>query len=368
MRLCASVGGVSELPAKIPILRVSGTHREVGRQVGEACAEDIRAALDFDADIPKGRTREEQLALARSYWEVTKDALPWLAEEYEGAAEATGVDIIALFATAIEEIWYGPREGAKTESMIGRCSDLVAVPPATANDHVLVAHNNDLSPSAEDSLVAIEWTVPGDPVVFTIGGDLGASVGWNSAGVSFTGNELSPNDERLGIPRGPQFSSMLRKPSLGEALQEGMRPDRASSYNQVLASSDGAALNLEGSATDAEVTGPSERGTFAHTNNYVCDRMLPFEGEPDYAIHSGVRHSRALELLDAAEEGSVTEESLRGMLSDHANEPDAICRHPERTGGKVKTVFWCVADVTERRITFGRGNPCNSGPQTYAFA
>src|SRR5712691_11426064 len=104
--------------------------------------------------------------------------------------------------------------------MIARCSDLVAVPPATANDHVLVAHNNDLSPSAEDSLVAIEWTVPGDPVVFTIGGDIGASAGWNSAGVSFTGNELSPNDERLGIPRGPQFSSMLRKPSLGEALQE----------------------------------------------------------------------------------------------------------------------------------------------------
>jgi hypothetical protein len=340
----------------------------VGRQVGEACAEDIRAALDFDADIPEGRTREEQLALARSYWEITAKALPWLVEEYEGAAEAAGVDVIAMFATGIEEIWYAPRAGVKTESMIGRCSDLVAVPPATANSHVLVAHNNDLSPSAEASLVAIEWTVPGDPVVFTVGGDLGASVGWNSAGVSFTGNELSPNDERLGVPRGPQFSSMLRKPTLQAALDEGVRPDRASSYNQVLASSDGRAVNLEGSATDAEVTGPSERGTFAHTNNYVCERMRPYEGEPDYAVHSGVRYARALELLDSADEGSITEDSLRGMLADHATEPDAICRHPERNDGTVKTVFWCVADVTERRITFGRGNPCNSEPQTYEFA
>ncbi|MFL5736319.1 MAG: C45 family autoproteolytic acyltransferase/hydrolase [Actinomycetota bacterium] len=361
---------MSEFPPPIPFLRVSGTHREVGRQVGEACAEDIRESLDFDAEIPEGRTREQQLELARAYWNVTAAALPWLAERFEGAAEAAGVDLTAFFATSIEEIWYPPRTPAEpaTAAAIGRCSDLVATPPATANDHVLVAHNNDLSPSAEEHLIAIEWSVPGDPVIFTIGGDLGASVGFNSAGVSFTGNELSPNDERVGIPRGPQFSSMLRKGSLGEALQEALRSDRASSYNQVLASSDGAAVNLEGSATDAEVTGPNERGTFAHTNNYVCDRMRPFEGDPAYAPRSNVRFARATELLDAAEEGSITEASLRAMLSDHATEPDAICRHAEVTGGEVKTVFWCVADVTERRITYGRGNPCSSEAQTYAFA
>ena len=358
------------MPAPIPFLRVSGTHREVGRQVGEACAEGIRESLDFDSDLPDGRTREQQLDLARSYWEVTAGALPWLAERYEGAAEAARVPLIDFFAAAIEEIWYPPRTPARpaATAAIGRCSDLVAIPPATANDHVLVAHNNDLGPESEDHLIAIEWNVPGDPVVFTIGHDLGASAGWNSAGVSFTGNELSPNDERLGIPRGPQFSSMLRKASLGEALKEGLREDRASSYNQVLASSDGAALNLEGSATDAEVTGPNERGTFAHTNNYVCDRMVPFEGDPEYAPRSNVRYRRANDLLEAAEEGSITEASLRGMLSDHATAPDALCRHPEVTDGKVKTVFWCVADVTERRITYGRGNPCTSEAQTYAFA
>jgi isopenicillin-N N-acyltransferase-like protein len=361
---------MDRVPPPIPILRVSGTHREVGRQVGEACREDIRAAIEFDDELPEGRTRGQQLELARRYWNVTAAALPWIAEEYEGAAEAAGVDALAYFATAIEEIWYPPRAPAEPAavSATGRCSDLVAVPPATANEHVLVAHNNDLSPKSEDHLIAIEWNVPGDPVVFTIGGDLGASVGWNTAGVSFTGNELSPNDERIGIPRGPQFSSMLRKSSLGEALAEALRADRASSYNQVLASSDGAVVNVEGSATDAEMTGPNEGGTFAHTNNYVCDRMLRFEGDPAYAPRSNVRYQRANELLAAAEDGSITEETLREMLSDHENEPDAICRHAEVTGGEIKTVFWCVADVTEMRITFGRGNPCDSEAQTYAFA
>jgi hypothetical protein len=56
------------------------------------------------------------------------------------------------------------------------------------------------------------------------------------------------------------------------------------------------------------------------------------------------------------------------MLSDHERAPDSLCRHPERSGDGSKTVFWCVADVTDRRITFGRGNPCDSVAQRYVFA
>src|SRR5207253_7260938 len=97
---------MNRVPHPIPFFRLSGTHREVGRQVGEACAEDIRASLDFDAELPEGRTREQQLELARPYWEVTAAALPWLAEEYEGAAEAVGVPLLDFFAASIEEIWY----------------------------------------------------------------------------------------------------------------------------------------------------------------------------------------------------------------------------------------------------------------------
>jgi hypothetical protein len=59
---------------------------------------------------------------------------------------------------------------------------------------------------------------------------------------------------------------------------------------------------------------------------------------------------------------------MRELLSDHETKPDSLCRHPEFGHPDSKTVFWCVADVTEGRITFGRGNPCDSTAQTYAFA
>ena len=89
----------------MPLLRVSGSHLEVGRQLGEATAATIRAAVDFDADLPPGRTREQQLALADAHRDATVRAVPWLVDEIDGAADGAGVDRLALFAASIEEIW-----------------------------------------------------------------------------------------------------------------------------------------------------------------------------------------------------------------------------------------------------------------------
>lgn len=346
------------------VVHVSGTHREAGAQVGAACAAAIQEAAEFDADLPAGRTRPEQLALADRYREVTSAAYPWYAEELEGAAEAAEVDPLALFACAVEEIWYEPRAHA----LRGRCSDLVAVPPATAGDRVLVAHNNDMTRKYQEQLVAIEWEIPGDPVVLTIGNGVWISTGWNSAGLSLTGNELSPNDERIGVPREIQVRSMLRQPTMDMMVGEALRHDRASSYNNVLVSRDGDVVNVEGSATAAELTGPDEAGHLAHTNHYVSDSMVRYERDPEYAERSAVRYRRARELLDSRGPGTIDAEELRGMLSDHENPPDSLCRHPELWGGESATAFWCIADLTNMRIAYGRGNPCDSVAQEYVFA
>jgi hypothetical protein len=96
--------------------------------------------------------------------------------------------------------------------------------------------------------------------------------------------------------------------------------------------------------------------------------MLPYEGDPEYAVRSAVRYERARELLAAQPSASITVEAMRGFLSDHETKPDSLCRHPEFGTPETKTVFWTVADVTAGRIAFGRGNPCDSVAQEYAFA
>ena len=355
-------------PHTIPVLRFEGSYRDVGRQIGDTCADVLQRSVAFDDELPAGRTRTDQLALASRYRELTADAMPWLIEELDGAAEGADVDPLALFACTVEEIWYEPRTPAGGASNEGRCSDLVAAPPATADGHVLVAHNNDLSPRYRDELVAIERRIPGDPAVFTIGNGVWISVGWNSAGLSLTGNELSPNDERVGIPLELQVRAMLRDTSLDAMVGTALRHDRASSYNNVLASSDGGVVNVEGSATSVEMTEPDGHGHLVHTNHYVCDAMLPYEGDPAYARRSAIRYARAEELLASQADGTVTVEGLREILSDHEHAPDSLCRHVDGGDEGSATCFWCIADVTDMRITFGRGNPCDSVAQEFAFA
>jgi isopenicillin-N N-acyltransferase-like protein len=351
-------------PPTIELIRVAGTHRDVGLQMGEAARDAIRDEIaKLWDDLPDGRSKADQVALATVYREFTAPRLPWLMEELDACAEGAGVDPLAFFAASIEEIWYAPR----TRATVGRCSDLVAGPAATADGHLLVAHTNDLGPSAEARIVALEKRVHGDPVVFQLGAIPILSVGFNSAGLALTGNELSPNDEKVGISRDHQVLEMIRARSLQEMVDAALRPDRASSYNNVLTSADGRVANVEGSATDAEVTELDERGHLAHTNHYACERMLPYEGDEDYADHhSSVRLARARDLLAAQPPGTITMAAMRTMLSDHDGRPDAICRHTE-DGARSKTVFWCVADVTEGVVRYGRGNPCDSTEQEYRF-
>ncbi len=356
----------------LPFLVVEGPHREVGRQVGAATAAVCRDAVAFDGALPPGRSRADQLALAARYRAATLAATPWLVDEIDGAAEGAGVDPLALFAASIEEIWsVRPSQATAGETVDGRCSDLVAAPPATRDGHVWVAHNNDLSPASEASVIAIEWRLPGEPVVLSLGIGPWISVGWNAAGLSLTGNELSPNDERVGVPRLLMVREQLTARTLDEAVAMALRPDRASSYNTVFAHRDGRVVNVEGSTTDAEVTAPSAAGTLAHTNHYACERMVRYEGDPTYARRSAVRLGRALELLagpagDGPAPGSIGPAELTAFLADHGTSP-SICRHDDGAETSV-TVFWCLADVTAGEIRYGLGPRCRGSETAYRFA
>jgi hypothetical protein len=84
---------------------------------------------------------------------------------------------------------------------------------------------------------------------------------------------------------------------------------------------------------------------------------------------SAARLGHARRWLRAADgaPGSVTPELLRDALADHTGAPDSLCRH-EREGSHTKTVFWCLVDVTDGVIRFGRGNPCDSQEQVHVFS
>jgi isopenicillin-N N-acyltransferase-like protein len=336
-------------PRPIELVRVEGTHRQVGVQIGTATAAVVRRHAEA---VDAGR-----LAQAVAYRDVTASELPWLVEELDGVAEGADADPLAVFAASIEEIW------AEAAVPASRCSDLVGCGPATADGHVWVGHNNDLGPESEDELIALEWRLPGEPVSFTIGIGPWISVGFNAAGLALTGNELSPSDDRVGIPRLLLVRDILRRETLDDAVSAALHPLRASSYNNLLSHRDGGVVSVEGSATDAELLRPQD-GTLAHTNHYTSARMARYERDPGTTAGSRARQRSACAWLAR---GPITPGLLREALSDHTGAPDSLCRHI-CDGAETKTVFWCIADVTDGTVRYGRGNPCDSQEQHHAFA
>lgn len=360
------IGGRDESPRALPLLRVEGSHHKVGLEVGSACASVVQHAVELEsAGRPsRGRTMAEVMDVARRSREITADSIPWLLEELDGVAEGAGVDPLCLFAASMEELWETrPSQPGGSD---GRCTDALVTPARTKSGHLLVAHNNDLGAESEKDLVAIEWAVHGEPVIFTIGVGPWISVGWSAAGISLTGNEVSPNDERPGVPRLLLVRAQLRAKDLDEAVAVTLHPARASAYNTLFGDRHGRAVNVEASATAACTSEPDGSGALVHTNHYVSPAMKRYEDDPNYARRSARRYERARQLLGEMG-GSLERGDLRVLLSDHENGEDAICRHG-REGRRIKTVFWCVADVTAGIVTYGAGNPCQDTPgETYRF-
>ncbi len=342
----------------ISLIQISGNCFEAGRQLGAATVDTLRRPVT----LPAGRTWDDMRHLAEPYLQATQAAVPWLHQEMEGIAAGSGLDVLELYAHATEEIWDLPFPSPPSEGEArGRCSDFAVGPPATVDGGIWLAHNNDLSPEVRDWVVAIERQVEDQPPLFTLGVGPFISIGFNAAGLALTGNELSPNDDKIGVPRLLLVRDILAQRTAQDALAAAARPERASSYNQLISHAGGTIVNFEGSATDYELI-YAQDGWTVHTNHYCSPKMAAYERDPADIPGSCLRYERARELM-AARPGPVTPEMLKTFLADHAHAPDSLCRH----GNETETVFWAIIDLSHGAIEYGRGQPCTAAPQYFRF-
>jgi isopenicillin-N N-acyltransferase-like protein len=243
--------------------------------------------------------------------------------------------------------------GSRGYEYTAGCSDLIASNDVTEDGSVLVSHNNDTSVSSQDSVTIVHYKVKGEPEIIGVGyGGYGMSVGYNSAGISLTGNQLNSNDMRVGVTRMLLVRKILAAKRIGEAIDAATLKQRASNYNQVITDSNGEIYSIEGSATDYAALYATD-GYHVHTNHYVAPWMRKFEYDPTRISCSIVRYNRANRLLKN-NVGKITVEKLKELLSDHVNRPESICRH----GDRVKTTFSIIINLNTLTMWLAKGNPC----------
>jgi isopenicillin-N N-acyltransferase-like protein len=265
-----------------------------------------------------------------------------------------------VFLSMCEELWetaawrdYNPRfpQG---------CTDMAARGPATADGSTLIAHNNDLLPETEENLVILKIKAGDEPEFLGVSvGGVGISAGFNAAKISLTGNQLDNNDIRPGVPRLLVVRAILAARQLGEAMEACLLPQRASSYNNLIADAHGEVYNMEGSATDCEPI-YIKHNILAHTNHYISPVMRHFEMDRNEIGGSVIRYNRAMRLL-RENYGELTPDLFQQLLADHADYPTSICKH----GLETVTVFSIIIQLEQLRAWIGRGRPCQTSYLEY---
>ena len=148
-----------------------------------------------------------------------------------------------------------------------------------------------------------------------------------------------------------------------------LRPDRASSYNNVLTSGRRRRRQRRGERHRRRGHGPRRgRPPRAHEPLRLRPDARRSKAIPEYARRSAVRYGRARDLLATQPLGSITAASMRTMLSDHEDAPDTRSAVIPSDGTPKREDRVLVRRRRHRRrITFGRGNPCDSDAQRYSF-
>lgn len=351
--------------APLKMIRVRGGHRQMGQQIGEACAEEIHRMLAiYKADFAEAydelqMTWEEAVLQGAKYYPYAQEHTPQYVEELEGMAEAAEVDFDELMVlNCIEAI--------TSDKIHLGCTSLAVSSERTADGHVLVAHNEDWMPEDEENAYLIHATPEDEPpyLAMTYGGLL-PNIGFNAAGIAQCCDSVYPTDVRVGVPRIFVSRRVLAAERIADAIRSALMHWRAAGYNHLIADRNGELYNVEVSARRFATLYGME-GYLAHTNHYLTERMKQVEHHTDRLIGSRVRVNRALRLLRSTH--PHTPDTLKTILRDHVNFPNSICSHTEPDAtplDRQKTICSLVMDLTTLEMQVCWGNPCEGTYHTY---
>jgi len=351
-----SAGADRQSAEAYPILDVAGSHRAIGRAVGESFRDLIQQAVvpqpGYRACLTTARGAGSRRVAA--FEAAVRKAYPQLIEELEGMGEGCGLPFADLFA------WNCRSElDAAADPCPPGCSTVGWVDSST----MILAHNEDGGQSYDGRMFVLRARPPSGirfAVLVYPGTWPGNGPGFNDRGVVQTANYISPCDVAAGIPRYVVGRAVLEAPSLDRAVAIATQSGRAFPWHHNLAS-------LPESKLVSLETWPGRhhrrdvRGLHLHTNHLTHPEMRDLPERKAYLARSSKPRFEALERrLVGTTPSSSTE--LVAALQDRSGVPCKVCRRP---GDEVPgiTVATAIFEAPQRRMVLRGGATCDGPPQ-----
>ncbi len=352
---------MNDAPTSLPLIEVSGTHREIGRQVGEAASDRIRRSLAYYEDniewlAGMSFPAAEQRALG--LLPFAQRALPQYVEELAGMAEGAGVSFERLLVLNCgEEVLCAPRPGAEDDQP--RPTDHCTCLAIAAPGRTIMGHNEDWVEDDIENMVLLSIAArDGTRILALTGAAYLPMCGVNSHGFAFYGNTLYARDERAGVPNAFKHRWLLEAATRTEADARALMPGRARGSNHLNAQAGGRIWDVEVSAA-RHVTVEAD-GWLVHTNHFTSPQLQDVERSESSG--SRLRLQRGRELVAAGlARGDDPFDVAAAVLSDHANAPTSICAHPIADDpAHGPTTGSVIIELEERRMHVCAGRPCEN--------
>lgn len=352
---------------RFPELEVSGTPREMGREIGEAMRETLHGLIDHVLfRLNEGRsvrlTLEQAYSEAGRYMSYAESYAPEAVQEIRGVAE--GADLAAeaiMLINARGEVGHSlpPGEG---------CTSVAINPEATKNGVSMVGQNWDNDPGMRPFSFVLTRRPQNGPAFMTWGQPgLVAYIGLSDAGFGVCMNAIAGPSTTWGVPWYFSVRRVYESRSFDDAVEAINGCDRARPGNLAMMTPEGAA-DIETQIEGIRVLRSDSQGRLVHTNH--CNHPDLKENNSAYASdlygQTYERETRASELLDQLPR-PYSVDTLKTILSDHRGEPTSICRHPNDDPkiGWQRSVVSVVLEPAQGRMHVSRGNPCEARYETY---
>jgi len=359
------------------IIEASGSHREVGRQTGEAARDIVAWGLDAYAErfeVLAGFSFSDAVERARAYLRPAEDYVPQSVEQLRGIAERATVPFDRLFALNCSEEFTCAADAAWPRE---HCTSFAVV----AGGRAVSGHNEDWYPEEIEgqTIRKVRLTGRWGSAAYISAGpayDLPLT-GVTAAGFTSTANTVYYRDERVGVPNNFLLAAVLAQPDLERARELITRAPRARGSNHLLCDARGRVWDIEtsgerwalvdGAPAPADAARAGASALLAHSNHYVSPELAP--GDASRSEGSRLRRARAEELLTAGVRDGVDLVNLgKNVLCDHENAPHSICDHWEDDDpdpDQSVTTASMVWEPAEGVVHVACGQPCAAGYSRY---
>ncbi len=333
-----------------PVIKISGSAENRGRQHGTLLKERIHRTVEFyqkQFQRPEG----EILGIADQFRKATEAFREEIFIEIEALAQAAGVDPLWIYALngRTELLNLNPME----------CTTL-----AFGKQH-LIGQNWDWESEMEELAVILDIEKEDGHRILTMTepGMIG-KIGMNHRGIGVCLNFMTiENYQPYGIPLHVILRTILDSKSVSEA-QSVIKPHlRGKVGNILIANGNGESIDFE-LGGDEFFSIPVDE-LFVHTNHF----LTPIDYDLMLFPNSMGRYERAKELLSRINDPSV--ESMKQVLKDRGNGEHPICRrrfsHPWLTDDTSITVTTMVMDLKRLQFHITQGNPFDNPFTVFAL-